>query len=143
MLGFVSKKQKKLERENTSGVVFRGWDRSHSIRSEILLRYWCPDFFQLLQKIFFFDRSKKKFGNFQKFSKKWKFSFFFKNFSRDFQKVENFQRKSLLFSLKIFDFLRIFNFFENFRLFSNFFFDRSKKYFLEELKKKIRTSRSK
>ena len=26
-------------------VIFRGWEWSHSIRSEILNRYWCPDFF--------------------------------------------------------------------------------------------------
>ena len=34
-------------------VVFRGWECSHSIRSEMLLRYWCPDFSKKI------DRSKK------------------------------------------------------------------------------------
>ena len=33
-------------------VVFRGWECSHSIRSEILLRNICPGFFQLFQKYF-------------------------------------------------------------------------------------------
>ena len=40
-------------------VVFRGWECSHSIRSEILLRYWCPEFYNLLKKIFFRSIKKK------------------------------------------------------------------------------------
>ena len=33
-------------------VIFRGWEWSHSIRSEILNRYWCPDFFKKKSWIF-------------------------------------------------------------------------------------------
>ena len=34
-------------------VIFRGWEWSHSIRSEILNRYWCPDFFPKKNPDFF------------------------------------------------------------------------------------------
>ena len=111
-------------------VVFRGWECSHSIRSEILLRYWCPDFFQLLQKIFFRSIQKKVWT----FSKKSEIFRFF----RDFQKVEIFKenRTFFLWTFSIFlFFLKISNFFENFRLFSNFFLIDRKNIFLKKLKK--------
>ena len=58
-------------------VVFRGWECSHSIRSEILLRNRCPDFFQLFQKYFREKNPKnilKVFGSIEKktFEKSWK-----------------------------------------------------------------------
>ena len=40
-------------------VIFIGWECSHSIRSEILLRYWCSKNFLNFFKNIFFDRSKK------------------------------------------------------------------------------------
>ena len=36
-------------------VIFRGWEWSHSIRSEILNRYWCPDFFKKKLKKYFWS----------------------------------------------------------------------------------------
>ena len=39
-------------------MVPRGWECSHSIRSEILLRYWCPDIFSQLFQIYIFDQEK-------------------------------------------------------------------------------------
>ena len=82
-----------LRAELYSRVVCGGWDCSHSIRSEILLRSWCPDFFFNFFKKYFFDRSKKKV---RKFSKKWKKSIF-SIFPEIFKKVEKIQRKSILF----------------------------------------------
>ena len=53
-----------------------------------------------------------------------------------FQKIENFQRKNSDFEIlkfSIFEILKIFDFSDFFQL---FFFDRSKKYFFEEVEKK-------
>ena len=68
------------------GTIFRGWECSHSIRSEILLRYRCPRFFlQNFQKKneffkkMFFSKSIKKNEKSEK-SKFWQFSFFFDDF---------------------------------------------------------------
>ena len=103
-------------------VVFRGWECPHSIRSEILLRYWCPDFFSTSSKIFF--RSIKKKSS----KKKWNFS--------NFQKIENFQRKNLWFfeNLKISIFEISKNFY--FQIFSTFCFRSIEKIFFEEVEKK-------
>ena len=113
-----------LRSELCSRVVFRGWDCSHSIRSENLLRYWCPDFFSTSSKNIFSIDPKKKFGNFRKSEN-------FRDF-RDFQKSRKFPKKSLLFSLKIF---------ENFRTFflidRNFFFGEVEKKYGHQYRSKI------
>ena len=88
-------------------VVFRGWECSHSIRSDILLRYWCPDFFLNFFKKYLFDRPKKS----------WK--------------SRNFSKKILtlfLGNFRFFEILKIFGFFTT-------FFWSTEKIFFEEVEK--------
>ena len=113
-------------------VVFRGWECSHSIRSEILLRYWCPDFFSTSSKKYFFDRSKIFFEHFRKSEN-------FRDFFEIFKKVEIFKENRYFFSFKIFDFLKILKIFTFSKIFELFFWSIEKRYFLKKLKK-IRTS---
>ena len=119
-------------------MVFRGWECSHSIRSEILLRYWCPDFFFNSSKKSFFRSIKKKVW---KFSKKWKFSKFSKlSKNRKFPK-----KKSRDFLCTISTFLKISEKnqkkksknrkFSLFRKCSNLFFLSTEKIFFEEVEK--------
>ena len=103
-------------------MVFRGWECSHSIRSEILLRYWCPDFFQLRQK-YFFDRSKIFFEHFRKSEN---FRDFFEIFSR-FSKKSKFSKKISTFCLWKFS---IFENFENFQILKINFLQDEKLYFV-------------
>ena len=51
--GFGKAKKKIQSLELYFRVIWRGWECSHSIRSEISIRHGCPDFSQLSQKIFF------------------------------------------------------------------------------------------
>ena len=95
-------------------VVSGGWECSHSIRSAILLRYWCPDFFST-------SSTTKKSINQKKSSKKIKFFKFSKN--------QKFSKKKLRFW--IFRFLRFFDF----SICSNFFWS-IEKIFFEEVEKK-------
>ena len=73
----------KTMRYSGFGTIFRGWECSHSIRSEILLRYWCPDFFPTFSKKI--GRSKKTF--FERF-----FSSKFSNLK--YRKNQNLKKKS-------------------------------------------------
>ena len=88
--------------------LLRGWECSHSIRSEILLRYWCPDFFNFFKK-YFFDRSKKK-------------------FEKHFEKVKIFKifKKSKISKKKVEIFFEIFRLFENLEKIEIFHFPQKK-----------------